>query len=211
MGLTRIKDGLGSLGHRGGVRQQESPPVTVPRSPSPDDEVIPEPGVFDVRSLLANGVDPYDSVIAASSRVALGDRLTIDAPFNPTPLRRAMGKRGFSSRAQKLGEGHWRVVFLHDGGIDWERRAEAETLPEGAMQWTEEDGIHLDVRRLPPPEPLRVILRLVESLGESGTIVVHHDRDPVFLAPELAERGWRIVRTEAAPADLRLWLEPETR
>jgi len=185
--------------------------VTDPQTPSPDTGLVPESGVFDVRSLLASGVDPYDTVISASDQIAPGGHLTIDAPFNPTPLRRAMAARGFSSRADKLGEGHWRVVFLHDGAVGWESRAEAEILPEGAMQWAEPDGIHLDVRRLPPPEPLRVILRLVESLGESGSVVVHHDRDPVFLAAELAERGWWIARTEAAPADLRLWLEPEKR
>lgn len=185
--------------------------MTVPNSPCPDSGSASEPGVFDVRSLLAQGIDPYDTVIAASARIAAGGRLTIDAPFNPTPLRRVMAARGFSSRAHKLGEAHWRVVFLHDGAIGWERRTEAEILPEGAMQWDEADGIHLDVRRLPPPEPLRVILRLVETLGGNGSVVVHHDRDPVFLAAELAERGWRIARTEAAPADLRLWLEPEKR
>jgi len=185
--------------------------VTVPFSSSPDDGAASDAGVFDVRDLLARGVDPYDTVMSAATDIAWGGQMTIDAPFNPTPLRRALAARGFSSRADKLGEGHWRVVFCHDGAKDWESRTEATILPEGAMQWSEEDGIHLDVRRLPPPEPLRVILRLVESLGARGTIVVHHDRDPVFLGPELAERGWRIARTEAAPANLRLWLEPETR
>jgi len=184
--------------------------VTLPRFPSlPETISADAPVALDVRPLLAQGVDPYDTVIAAAARIAPGEVLTIDAPFNPTPLRRALAARGFSSRARKLDEGRWRVVFLHDGAKDWESRAEAEILPEGAMQWTEADGIHLDVRRLPPPEPLRAILRLVERLGPSGTIVVHHERDPVFLAPELAERGWRIVRSEAAPADFRLWLEPE--
>ncbi|CCG40177.1 DUF2249 domain-containing protein [Magnetospirillum molischianum] len=185
--------------------------MTVPFSPSLDDIPADESGVFDVRSLLELGIDPYDTVISAAAAVAPGGRLTIDAPFNPTPLRRAMAARGFSSRARKLEERRWRVVFLHDGAIDWENRAEAEILPEGAMQWPEADGLHLDVRRLSPPEPLRVILRLVETMRDSGSIVVHHDRDPVFLAPELAERGWRIARIERDPADIRLWLEPEKR
>jgi len=184
----------------------------VPSLPSlPETISADAPVALDVRPLLVQGIDPFDTVIAAAARIDPGGVLSIDAPFNPVPLRRALAARGFSSRARKLEEGRWRVVFLHDGAEGWEFRAESEILPEGAMQWAEADGIHLDVRRLPPPEPLIVILRLVESLGNSGSVVVHHDRDPVFLPPELAERGWRIVRTEAAPADLRLWLAPEVR
>jgi uncharacterized protein (DUF2249 family) len=167
--------------------------------------------VLDVRRILAQGIDPFDTVINAAAAIPLGGRLIIDAPFNPTPLRRSMARRGFSSWADKQAEGWWRVIFLHDDAIGWETRTEAEVLPEGAMQWPEADGIHIDVRKLPPPEPLRVILRLVDGLGSRGAVVVHHDRDPVFLAPELAERGWRIARIEHAPADIRLWLEPETR
>ena len=39
----------------------------------------------------------------------------------------------------------------------------------------------------------RVLLSL-EAIDEhaiEGPIVVHHERDPVFLYPELAERGWQ--------------------
>jgi len=176
----------------------------------PPDPLDPRP--LDVRPLLARGIDPYETVLRTAATVPAGGTLRIEAPFNPVPLRRALAREGFSSWAERRegGEG-WRVIFTRDGALGWEQRAEAEILPEGAMQWAEPDGLHVDVRRLPPPEPLRVILRLVESLGTSGRIVVHHDRDPVFLAPELAERGWGIVRVESAMADIRLWLEPERR
>lgn len=180
--------------------------MTISSFPSPA-----APPRLDVRPMLAEGIDPHDSVLALAEAIAEGGALEIDAPFNPTPLRRVMARHGFSSRATRLATDWWWVRFVRDGAAHWAAEAETTLLPEGAMRWQEEDGIHLDVRRLPPPEPLRLILGLIDSLGATGRVVVHHDRDPLFLPAELAERGWRITRVEPAPADLRLWLEPERR
>ena len=161
----------------------------------------------DVRPILAGGEDPFAVIMEEASSVAMGGFLVIDAPFNPSPLRRILAGRGFSSYGRKLSEGHWRVFFHLDGGADWERGAEVEVTPEGAMTWREDDGIHIDVRKLTPPNPLLSIIRLIESIEGNQTVVVHHDREPQLLAPELAERGWRIARMASEVVNIRLWLE----
>ncbi len=163
--------------------------------------------VMDVRGLLAQGTDPFAVIMDAAASIELGGFLVIDAPFNPSPLRRILAGRGFSSYGRKLSEGHWRVFFHLDGGTDWESGADVEVLPEGAMTWREEDGIHIDVRKLTPPNPMLAIIRLIEGLSGDETVVVHHEREPHFLAPELAERGWRIARIANEVVNVRLWLE----
>ena len=56
--------------------------------------------------------------------------------------------------------------------------------------WRADDAVHIDVRGLDPPEPMVVILRAIDS-GEVGTVLVAHlDREPIFLYPELDDRGW---------------------
>jgi uncharacterized protein (DUF2249 family) len=162
---------------------------------------------LDVRPLLTQGVDPFATVMEAVADIEFGGSLVIDAPFNPSPLRRILAGRGFSSYGRKLSEGHWRVFFHLDGGVDWESGAEVDVGPEGAMTWREDDGLHIDVRKLAPPNPLVAILRAVDGAGPGETIVVHHEREPHFLAPELAERGWRIARVSAEVVNVRLWLE----
>ena len=77
------------------------------------------------------------------------------------------------------------------------------------MSWQEEDGMHVDVRKLPPPQPMLAVLRLLETAPADGQVVVHHERVPQFLLPELAERGWRVARMAEEPANVRLWLERE--
>lgn len=78
------------------------------------------------------------------------------------------------------------------------------------MQWTEGGTTHVDVRGLAPPQPLVAIVRLVRSALPGTTIVVHHDRDPVLLYPELAEHGWEAQRIPGDPGEVRLLLRPVT-
>ena len=76
-----------------------------------------------------------------------------------------------------------------------------------SRRWVEADGIHVDVRGLPPPQPLVTILDLVRSIADATPVVVHHERDPQFLYPELAEIGWTAERIDAPPGEVRLKLE----
>lgn len=164
---------------------------------------------YDVRPLLASGDDPLGAILGRAGDVEFGGFLVIDAPFNPSPLRRVLAAQGYSSYGRRLNPGHWRVFFHLDGGHDWERDAEVDVGPEGAVAWREEDGLHVDVRKLAPPLPMLAILRAIEGLKVPEPLVVHHERVPRFLFPELAERGWRVVRMTEDFADVRLWLEPE--
>lgn len=82
------------------------------------------------------------------------------------------------------------------------------TVDPTPLRWRDGQGEHIDVRGLAPPQPLVAILRLLHELGDSGVaVIVHHDRDPALLYPELAERGWVAERLDAAPGEVRLLLK----
>lgn len=77
--------------------------------------------------------------------------------------------------------------------------------PEQPLRrWRDADGTHIDVRGLPPPEPLVAILSLVRQLDATTRVIVHHDRDPQLLHAELAEIGWRAERIAGEPGEVRL-------
>ncbi|MDT3677457.1 MAG: DUF2249 domain-containing protein [Burkholderiaceae bacterium] len=73
-------------------------------------------------------------------------------------------------------------------------------------RWVEADGVHIDVRGLPPPQPMVQILTLVRSIDNDQAVVVHHDRDPQLLYPELAEIGWSAEIVDGEPGEVRLRL-----
>ena len=75
---------------------------------------------------------------------------------------------------------------------------------EPLRRWRDAEGAHIDVRGLPPPEPLVAILALVREAEPTLRLIVHHDRDPQLLHAELAEIGWRAERIAGAPGEVRL-------
>ncbi len=79
-----------------------------------------------------------------------------------------------------------------------------------ASRWADADGTHIDVRGLAPPQPLVEILRLVESLPRDAVLIVHHDREPMLLYPELAERGWLADALDAPAGEVRLRLHADS-
>lgn len=54
----------------------------------------------------------------------------------------------------------------------------------------------LDLRGLPPPEPLVRTLEAVEALPDGGELVVLTERRPVHLLPLLVERGVEVTARE---------------
>lgn len=56
--------------------------------------------------------------------------------------------------------------------------------------WRAADAVHIDVRGLDPPEPMVAILQLIDSGEVDTALVAHLDREPIFLYPELDDRGW---------------------
>lgn len=178
---------------------QDSPPVWLAAA-------LDRPAL-DVRALLARGDDPLGAIMEAADGVDFGGFLVVDAPFNPSPLRRILAARGFSSYGRRLNAGHWRVYFHLNGAADWEHDSEVAVLDEGAMAWREDDGLHVDVRKLAPPFPMLAILRLIDTTPDLDALVVHHERMPHYLLPELAERGWSVARVAEEFQDVRLWLE----
>ena len=75
--------------------------------------------------------------------------------------------------------------------------------------WQAQDGWHVDVRGMTPPNPMVAILSLIERPDVGSRLVVHHDREPFFLYPELAERGWSWRLVEAEAGEVRLELKRE--
>jgi len=79
--------------------------------------------------------------------------------------------------------------------------------PADARVWNDSDATtHIDVRGLPPPQPLIRILQLVQRLPGDAVVIVHHDRDPVLLYPELEQIGWWADAIDGDPGEVRLRL-----
>lgn len=81
---------------------------------------------------------------------------------------------------------------------------------QGGERWNDADGVHIEVRGLAPPAPFVQIIKLIESLPVPCPVIVHHDRDPLPLYDELAQRGWRAERIDGDAGEVRLRLSKDS-
>jgi uncharacterized protein (DUF2249 family) len=150
---------------------------------------------LDVRPLLARGQEPFATIMAAVAGLAADQALVLRAPFEPVPLYRALGKRGFA---------HWTERHADDDWSIWFYRGEP---PAASAPHAGATGGTLDVRGLEPPQPMVAVLERLETLGPGETLTVLHDRRPTFLYPQLDERGFTHATDEPEPGVVRIVIE----
>jgi uncharacterized protein (DUF2249 family) len=62
----------------------------------------------------------------------------------------------------------------------------------------------IDVRGLEPPLPMLRVLERLDTLGEGARLEVIHDRRPLFLYPQLEDRGFEHQTDEPEPGVVRI-------
>ena len=147
-----------------------------------------EPLELDVRPQLARGEEPFAAIMAAADRLQPGQALRLIAPFRPAPLFTVMANRGFAASDRRRPDGAWEVVF---SPLDDAAPAAAGLAPgsaPGAAMWPDPSET-LDLSGLMPPEPMVRILETLASLPAGEVLFALLDREPMFLFPELAQRG----------------------
>jgi uncharacterized protein (DUF2249 family) len=120
---------------------------------------------LDVREDLRRGEEPLSKIMTAVTELGSGGVLVLRAIFEPMPLYRMLGRRGFA---------HWTEQHSAD---DW-------------SVWFYPDLVVLDVRGLEPPEPMVRVLTAIDRLAPGQRLEVHHGRRPTLLYPQLEDRGF---------------------
>ena len=78
------------------------------------------------------------------------------------------------------------LIYAYKGGI-----VVTDVRPaEKPRIWRTVDAIHIDLRGLEPPEPMVAVLRAIDGGEVDTALIAHLDREPIFLYPELHDRGW---------------------
>jgi len=120
---------------------------------------------LDVREDLRRGEEPLSKIMAAITELGSRGVLVLRAIFEPTPLYRMLGRRGFTHWTEQLASDDWSV-------------------------WFYPDLVVLDVRGLEPPEPMVRVLKALDRLAPGQRLEVRHGRRPTLLYPQLEDRGF---------------------
>ncbi len=69
---------------------------------------------FDVREMLARGVEPFPEIRQRVDALRPGEGLIVVAPFLPSPLVEKLRSEGFASKIEKGGGTDWLVYFWRE-------------------------------------------------------------------------------------------------
>ncbi|MGM8215683.1 DUF2249 domain-containing protein [Bacillaceae bacterium W0354] len=71
---------------------------------------------LDVREDLLLKKEPFDKIMGAVKSLNEGQIFVLHAPFNPVPLHKVLGRKGFEYEAEKIEKKHWKVTYFKKGG-----------------------------------------------------------------------------------------------
>ncbi|KAB2665245.1 DUF2249 domain-containing protein [Brucella tritici] len=142
--------------------------------------------VLDVRPLIKGGVEPFNAIMEAVDGLSPGQSLLLIAPFKPAPLFSVMERKGFSAKAEPLDNGDWQVLFSPVMDATPELRFSDNVVSPDV--WPEPSR-YLDCSDMQPPEPMVRILAEVEDMPAGTVLFALLHREPLFLFPELENRG----------------------
>lgn len=204
---------LGALRHAVREAEPAGNPVVTPSgtdgpSARPAALATRRPVHVDVRDDIRQGVEPFARIMAAVKALGDEEALALRAPFEPIPLYDVLGRRGLAHWTECRAPDDWSVWFYRE---PWPT-AEAATAPPSSKAGPLADRLIIDVRGLEPPLPMMRVLERLDTLAGDDQLEVIHDRRPLFLYPQLDERGFvhETDEPEAGVVRIRIRKRPGT-
>lgn len=150
---------------------------------------------LDVRPIIASGQPPFDAIMEEVDTMGEEEALVLRSPFDPKALHTVLGRRGYVHVVRELGPADVETTY-------WRPRPDGSSVladpPDPPQVTPPVPGRLLDVRGLEPPEPMERTLQALDVLPLGEALVQLNERVPIFLLPELTERGflYRIEQDE---------------
>ena len=158
----------------------------------------------DVRDDIRRGGEPFARIMAAVKGLGDENALVLRAPFEPFPLYDILARRGLAHWTERQAADDWAIWFY--------RETAAEAPPSSANRPSAVGAdLTIDVRGMEPPLPMVRVLERLDTLDEGAKLEVIHDRRPMFLYPQLDERGFAHETDEPEPGGVRIRIRKRPR
>jgi len=178
----------------------------------PNDRLV----IFDVREILASGLDPLKQIIKRFKEVPKGNALCIVNSFVPTPLVRLLEKEGVKSFTKAINKNEFHTFFFKVPQNEL-RNQNVEAKGGEKLRMLNHDSFYLeynkfpvskiheiDVRHLEMPGPMQTILETLPKLNADEALFVNHKRVPLYLLEELAEGDFCVNILNLSDTDVKL-------
>ncbi len=192
-----------------GIDNPPAPAATQPAetrigTPAPAWLEAPVGFQLDVRPILAAGGEPFQNIMQAAAEVLVGQRLLLEAPFEPLPLYKVMEKKGFAAWCEQLAPQHFRVHFYRlPSSAQPSRKV---LLDESAWNQPAHATLRIEAN-WEPPLPMQRVLEALATLPPGQRLLVRHVRRPVHLLARLEQEGVPYLLRDLGPGRVDLLIE----
>ena len=162
---------------------------------------------LDVRPVIETGKDPLNIILQKVKTLEKGSVLKIINSFEPTPLINLLGKQGFQTYAEIIGDELVHTFFYKETEQSLVNEETGTNDSEGWVEILDRFRGKLetvDVRELVMPLPMHTIMEALEILPAGKALFVYHKRIPVFLLPELEEQKFSYRINEVNDSEVQL-------
>lgn len=163
---------------------------------------------LDVRPIIDSGKDPFSIIMEKIRQLSKTNTLKLVNSFEPLPLIQVLSKKGYAYYVEHISADEVHTYFHKTDDVATTAQTQPDVTPDGdweiKLQQYNGNMITVDVRHLEMPLPMLTILDELEKLPGGKALYVYHKRIPVFLLPELQERGfeYRIKEINASEVHL---------
>ncbi len=162
---------------------------------------------LDVRPVIASGKDPLNLIMEKLKSLQPGQVLKIVNSFAPTPLILLLEKKGFQSYVEVMGSDCIETYFYkarRENPLQKEIEEPVKNDWAQVLQRFTGRIQEMEVRHLEMPQPMLAILEALDRLPADSALYVYHKRIPVFLLPELVQKGFEYRIKEMSDGEVRL-------
>lgn len=151
---------------------------------------------LDVRPQLAKGADPFNLIMKEVRELGEGKTLLLINAFEPLPLIRILKDKGYLISVCNISADLVHTYITVTRG-DTTTNAENDCIAKDGPLFDElrsrykNKFVEIDVRHLEMPGPMITILNSIDQLTATEALYIHHKKVPVYLLPELKERGFQ--------------------
>jgi uncharacterized protein (DUF2249 family) len=160
---------------------------------------------LDVRPVIASGMEPFQDIMKTVKELRDGQHLHLVNSFEPVPLYAVLGNMGVEHFAECT-EGVWNIYFKKTGPKNEPSTtgSQPKVVELFDKMANRKPRVELEVRGLPPPEPMVKIFEALPSVPPGGVLFVHHYREPVFLYDKLRGKGYEAVTRKLGEEDFKV-------
>jgi uncharacterized protein (DUF2249 family) len=162
---------------------------------------------LDVRPIFETGKDPLSIILQKVKTLEKGYVLKIVNSFEPTPLIHLLGRQGFQTYAEIIGDQLVYTYFYKEGKqsmVTDNKDADYSDGWEEILNRFKGKIESVDVRELSMPLPMHTIMEALRILPAGRALFVYHKRIPVFLLPELEEQKFSYRIKEISDSEVQL-------